>query len=130
MSAQVPNTPPEVRRVKFTQPSALNVEVVGADGQTGETFILVGAPGNMIIRAIMAPASGLTYDLIIKRDGKEVRRVPSDLLLSSQQGPIFPGFPIGIRPGQIQFAVEQTAGSPGAINADIVFARSLVTVIS
>ena len=130
MSMQTPQTPPQVRRVKFDQPSALNVVVVGADGQTGLKFFLIGAPGNAIVRAIMSPGSGTAYDLIVMRDGQEVRRIPSTLLASSQQGPIFPGFPIALRPGQIQFAIEQTSGSAAAVNADIVFARSLVTVVS
>ena len=130
MSAQVPQTPPQVRRIKFDAPTGLNTVKIGTDSQTGETTVLVGAPGNVIIRAIMVPGSGLTYDLLILRDGTEVRRIPSTLLSAGQQGPIFPGFPISIRPGQIQFGIEQTAGALTAVNADIVFARSLVTVIT
>ena len=129
MSAR--NVPtPETRRINFAAPSALNTEVLGNDSQTGQGFTLVGSQ-NMIMRAIVnLSATDVTGDLILKRDGKEVRRWPSSLLLSSQQGPVFPGFPLTVRPGQIQFYFEQSAGTAAAQSVDLVWARSLIVVTS
>lgn len=129
MSMQNRAAVPETRRINFAA-GTINNEVLGTDSQTGQGFTLVGSP-NMILRVIFNPsATNVTGDLILKRDGKEVRRWPSSLLLSSQQGPVFPGFPLSVRPGQVQFYFEQTAGTAAAQSVDIVWMQSLITVVS
>ena len=129
MSARPPSVP-ETRRVNFSAPSALNTETLGSDALTGQEFLIL-ATQNMMLRIIAnLSATDVAGDLILKRDGKEVRRWPSSLLLSSQQGPVFPGFPLDVRPGSIQFYFEQTAGTAAAQSVDIVFMHSLVVVTS
>lgn len=128
MSARIP--PQEVRTINFAAPSGLNVEVLGTDSQTGQGFMLLGSP-NALLRAIAnLSATGVTGFLILKRDGKEVRRWPTTLLSSAQQGPIFPGFPLPIRAGQVQWYFEQTAGTAAAQTVDLVFNNSLIQVVS
>lgn len=120
---------PETRRINFAA-GVNDSETLGTDSRTGQGFTLVGSQ-NMIMRVIYnPPAADATGDLILKRDGKEVRRWPSSLLLSSQQGPIFPGFPLTVRPGQVQFYFEQNAGTAAAKSVDIVWAHSLIPVVS
>lgn len=128
MSARIPAQ--EVRTINFAAPSGLNLEVLGTDSQTGQGFTLIGSP-NAIIRAIVnKSATNVVGFLILKRDGKEVRRWRTTILDSDQQGPIFPGFPLPIRPGQVQFYFEQTAGTAAAQSVDIVFNQSLIQVVS
>lgn len=127
MSQQAPV--PETRRINFAA-GTNDDETLGTDSRTGQGFTLVGMQ-NMIMRIIYnPPATDAVGDLILKRDGKEVRRWPSSLLLSSQQGPVFPGFPLSVRPGQVQFYFIQTAGTAAAKTVDIVWARSLIPVVS
>lgn len=122
---------PETRRVNFAAAAALNTEVKGVDALTTNGFLLIGMPGNVILRAILnKSATNVLGDIIFKRDGKEVRRIPSTLLDSTQQGPYFPGFPLTVSPGQIQVYFEQTAGTAAAQTLDLVFQHSLIQVIS
>ena len=116
---------PETRRYTFAQPSALNVEVLGNDALTGQGFITL-QEGNMIDRVIIDTNGD--WDIILKRDGKEVRRWPGSLLRSDQQGPYFPGFPLTVRPGQIQLWAEQRSGTLAANGISVVWQHSLVPV--
>ena len=120
----------EVRTINFAAPSGLNTEVLGTDSQTGQGFTLIGSP-NALLRAIAnLSATDVVGFLILKRDGKEVRRWRTTLLNATQQGPVFPGFPLPLRPGQVQFYFEQTAGTAAAQSVDLVFNQSLIQVVS
>jgi len=134
MSATQQATPQESRRVDFSAPTTVGDEVLGTDSQTGQGFILVGATGNrgqgnLVIRAIINDAT-VPFDVILKRDGKEVRRWPSSLLSAILPGPVWPGFPLPIRPGQIQFYAEQKSGTAEPITVDFIWATSLIQVVS
>lgn len=126
MSAQAMT--PEQRTYNFATPTALNVEVLGTDNLTGQGFITLAA-ANAMLRGILSQGSGAKGFIILKRDGKEVRRWSSDLLLSSQQGPNFPGFPLTVRAGQVQLYYVQTSGTLAAATLDMMWAQSLVPVV-
>ena len=122
---------PEQRQLNFGAPSAVNVEVLGTDNLTAQGFTLVGEPGNIITRIFGdAPTAASKYQLIMKRDGKEVRRWSSDLLKSTLQGPVWQGFPLAVRGGQIQFYLTQDNGTPEAHTVFIMWANSLIPVMS
>jgi len=123
-------TPQETRRVDFAAPTTIGDEVLGTDSQTGQGFTLVGAPGNAMIRQIINTGTATNYTIILKRDGKEVRRWPSSLLQSTLQGPVWPGFPLPVRAGQIQFYAVQNAGAVEAVSIDVIWANSLITVVA
>ena len=126
---QIPANEP--REIDFAAPTTVGDEVLGTDSQTLQGFITLASP-NAILRMIIEPATPNTkFDIIIKRDGKEVRRFPSDLLLSTLPGPYFAGFPLPIRPGAIQFYAEQKSGSTGvAAKLYVIWNHSLVQVVS
>ena len=122
--------PQETRRVIFSQATRVGDEVLGTDKRTGQGFILVGAPGNTVIRILINGIGDNVFDIILKRDGKEVRRWPSSLLSPLLPGPVWPGFPLPVRPGQIQFYAEQEGGTAIPISIDVIWANSLITVTS
>ena len=121
----------EQRQISFSAPTTLGDEVLGSDELTTQTFTLVGAPGNMIIRMYGdAITEASKFQIILKRDGKEVRRYHSDIIKSSLQGPYWAGFPIHVRPGQIQFYCVQDNGAVEAHKIYVMWQTSLITVVS
>lgn len=131
MSARQQAPAQEQRQINFAVATALNEEVLGKDQQTSQEFTLVGAPGNQIIRIYAdATTEASKFQVIMKRDGKEVRRFHSDLLKSSLQGPFWAGFPLPVRPGQIQFYLVQDNGVLETHTIYIMWTTSLITVVS
>lgn len=125
----IPMGAEEVRIIDFAAPSALNTDVIGVDGQTGESFFNL-ATINSIIRAIEDNAQDQTekYTYRIERDGYLIRSIYSDLVKAESPGPVFPGFPLNLSPGQYQVRMQQTVTGDGlaARKLSLVFQKSLV----
>lgn len=119
----------EVRVIEFAVPSALNSDIVGTDSQTGESFINL-ATVNSIIRAIEDNAQDQSekYTYRIERDGYLIRTLYSDLAKAESPGPVYPGFPLNLSPGQYQIRMQQvvTGDALAARNLSLVFQKSLV----
>lgn len=118
----------ETRVIAFSIPLALNgVPILGVDSKTNETFMNL-ATINTIIRAIEDQAQGTVpkYIYSIERDGYLIRDLFSDLIKPEIQGPVFPGFPLNLRPGQYQIRMIQTVGTLSARTLSLVFQKSLV----
>jgi len=119
----------ESRDIDFAAPGALNTPVLGSDSQTGETFFNL-ATINSLIRAIEDLAQGDTriYEYHIERDGYLIRILRSDQVKRELQGPIWPGFPLNLTPGQYQVRMQQTAtgGGLAARTLTAIWQKSLV----
>lgn len=117
----------EVRVIAFTVPGALNIPVLGTDSMTSESYFNLGTI-NSIIRAIenLVQSDSRKYEYRIERDGYLIRTLYSDLVKAEIQGPIFPGFPLNLSPGQYQIRMLQTVGALEARNLSLVFQKSLV----
>lgn len=83
----------------------------------------------MILRGLPA---NQTADVELQRGGRKVRDWPSDLLLSSREGPFFPGFPTNVGAGTIQLeAIATTAITADTeLTLDVIFAAAPETVVS
>jgi len=125
----IPMGAEEVRIIEFSAPTALATDVLGIDSQTGESFFNL-ATINSIIRVIEDQTQSATpkYTYRIERDGYLIRSLYSDLAKSESPGPVYPGFPLNLAPGQYQIRMQQTVTGTGlsARNLSIVFQKSLV----
>jgi len=68
------------------------------------------------------------YEYRIERDGYLIRQFFSEELKRELQGPIWPGFPLNLSPGQYQLRMLQTATGGGLAARDLtlVWQKSLV----
>ena len=125
----IPPGSEESRLMIFTAPGAVDIPVLGTDSQTGESFFNL-ATINSIIRGIEDLAQGdlREYEYRIERDGYLIRTIRSDQVKRELVGPIWPGFPLNLSPGQYQIRMLQTAlgGGLQARNLTMIWAKSLV----
>jgi len=118
----------ETRLITFTIPLALSgVPIVGVDSKTGNNFFNLSTI-NSIIRAIEDQLQTVVpqYEYAIERDGYLIRTLYSYLVKPESPGPVFPGFPLNLRPGQYQIRMIQTVGTLAARNLSLVFQKALV----
>jgi len=124
----IPMGAEETRQITFAAPGALDTDVLGVDGQTGETFFKL-ATINSIIRAIEDQLQAATpvYIYRIERDGYLIRTLHSSLVKAEIQGPVFPGFPLNLTPANYQIRMQQTVTGTGlaARILSLVFQKSL-----
>jgi len=125
----IPMGAEEIRAVNFAAPANNTAFVLGTDSETTETYFNL-ATINSIIRAIEDQLQTATpkYIYQIRRDGYKIRDMRSDLVKAEQQGPIFPGFPLNLSPGQYQIYMQQPVTGTGlaARVLTIVWQKSLV----
>lgn len=124
----IPPGAEETRLITFTIPLSLSgVPILGIDNKTGNAFFNL-ATINSIIRAIEDQLQAATpqYEYAIERDGYLIRTLYSYLVKPDTQGPVFPGFPLNLRPGQYQIRMIQTVGTLAARNLSLVMAKALV----
>jgi len=119
----------ESRILEFAAPGALDTPVLGTDSKTGQGFFNLGTI-NSIIREIEDLAQGDTrlYEYRIERDGYLIRSFYSEEVKRELQGPVWPGFPLNLSPGQYQIRMLQTATGGGLAARDltIIWQKSLV----
>jgi len=119
----------ETRQINFTAPGALDTNVLGSDSKTTETFFNL-ATINALIRSWEDLAQGDTrlYEYDIIRDGYLIRTLFSEQLKVEIQGPVYPGFPLNLSPGQYQIQMRQVATGGGlqARSLNVVWQKSLV----
>jgi len=129
LNKDLPQGAEESRIINFAAPGALDTAVLGTDSQTGQGFFNLGTI-NSIIRALEDLAQGDTrlYEYRIERDGYLIRSVYSEEVKRELQGPIWPGFPLNLSPGQYQIRMLQTATGGGLAARDLtlVWQKSLV----
>jgi len=101
-----------VRQVDQAAAGALDTDVTLTDLQTGDRFWTNSRP-NFIqdITNAIDPIAGLQYLVTTQRNGKETKRWYSAMLLTTFNGPSRPGFPVFLRPGQINIVGQQTLGA-------------------
>ena len=119
----------ETRQVNFALPTALDENVLGTDSKTNLQYFNL-ATINAIIRAWedLAQTDTRLYEYDILRDGYLIRTLYSQQLKVEIQGPIFPGFPLNLSPGQYQIQMRQVATGGGlqARSLNVVWQKSLV----
>jgi len=125
----IPMGAEESRVIEFAAPGALDTPVLGTDSKTGQGFFNLGTI-NSIIREIEDLVQGDTrlYEYRIERDGYLIRSFYSEEVKRELQGPIWPGFPLNLSPGQYQIRMLQTATGGGLAARDltIIWQKSLV----
>jgi len=125
----LPSGAEESRVLEFAAPGALDTPVLGTDSKTGQGFFNLGTI-NAIQREIEDLAQGDTrlYEYRIERDGYLIRSFYSEEVKRELQGPVWPGFPLNLSPGQYQIRMLQTATGGGLAARDltIIWAKSLV----
>lgn len=104
----------ETRIIEFNAPNALNVDVIGVDEKTRESFLNFQQP-SQLIRGIQIIATASEVDQQFEFDvlvnGYVQRTLYSDQLKANLQGPIWPGFPLNFGPGQKQLQMRQVTKS-------------------
>jgi len=129
MNKDLPMGAEESRVLEFAAPGALDTPVLGTDSKTGQGFFNLGTI-NSIIREIEDLAQGDTrlYEYRIERDGYLIRSFYSEEVKRELQGPVWPGFPLNLSPGQYQIRMLQTATGGGLAARDltIIWQKSLV----
>lgn len=104
----------ETRTITFAAPTGIGVPVIGVDNATNETFFNLTTI-NSIIRAVEDQAMGATrkYEYEITRDNYKIRSLVSDFCKVEIQGPVFPGLPLNLSPGQYQIKMIQKVQGDG-----------------
>ena len=129
MNQDIPSGAEETRVIEFAAPASLNTAVLGTDSKTGLGFFTLGTI-NSIIRALEDLAQGdtRTYEYLLERDGYLIRSFYSESVKREIQGPIWPGFPLNLSPGQYQIRMQQltTGGGLAARELAIIYQKSLV----
>jgi len=119
----------ETRPITFTAPASNTDEITGIDSKTGNIFFNL-ATINSIIRAWEDQIQAATplYEYKIERDGYEKRTLYSQQLKVEIQGPVYPGFPLNLLPGQYQIKMTQPTTGTGlaARVLNLVFQKTLV----
>jgi len=119
----------ESRVIEFAAPGSLDLAVLGTDSKTGQGFFNLGTI-NALIRALEDLAQGdtRTYEYRVERDGYLIRSLYSEEVKRELQGPIWPGFPLNLTPGQYQLRMLQltTGGGLAARELTLVWQKSLV----
>jgi len=119
----------ETRQVNFTIPITLGIGILGTDSKTGLQYFNASTI-NSIIRAWedLIQTDTRLYEYDILRDGYLIRTLYSQQLKVEIQGPIFPGFPLNLRPGQYQILYRQVVVGGGLQKRDlnVVWAKALV----
>lgn len=127
--SDIPNGMEETRQMMFSAPTALNQNVFGVDSKTRESYFNL-ASINSLIRAWenLAQSAPELYEYDIMRDGYVIRTLYSQQLKVEMQGPIFPGFPLNLQPGQYQVRMRQvaTGGGLSARILSMVWKKALV----
>lgn len=133
MSAtRIATTQEQMRKVDFAAVGA-NATVTGTDSKTGYQYQRLQTP-NFLMRAYLSAdqTNGANLTVQMLRDGVVIREFDYSQLLrgSSAPGPDFPGFPLGIAPGDIQWKLVNTGGTAqsGAIALIQIWAHSLIQV--
>ena len=129
---------PDVVSVDFSIPAnfPVNGKVIGTIRRTGVTQLELTRNNRLQWAPLVITLANMgSFNLNIKRGGREIRHFPQQLLNTGRAGPYFPGFPQNIGAGQIQFEVEKTGStagtnSAGTITIDMVFAASTQIVTS
>jgi len=126
--SQIPEGMEESRLVTFTAPTQLDQNVLGVDAQTGETFLNL-ATINEIIRTLedLAQGADRSYEYDVTRDGYLIRTIRSDQMKAQLQGPVWPGFPLGLSPAIYQIVMRQVTLGSGlqAREVNFIFKKSL-----
>jgi len=129
LNKDLPMGSEETRVIEFAAPGALDTAVLGTDSKTGQGFFNLGTI-NSIIREIEDLVQGDTrlYEYRIERDGYLIRSFYSEQVKREIQGPIWPGFPLNLSPGQYQIRMLQTAtgGGLAARDLSIIWQKALV----
>jgi len=129
LNKDIPMGAEESRVIEFAAPGALDTPVLGTDSKTGQGFFNLGTI-NSIIREIEDLAQGDTrlYEYRIERDGYLIRSFYSEEVKRELQGPVWPGFPLNLSPGQYQIRMLQTATGGGLAARDltVIWQKSLV----
>jgi len=101
-----------VRQIDQAAAGALDVDVTLTDLQTGDRF-WTNSRQNFIqdITNAIDPIAGLQYLVTTQRNGKETKRWYSAMLQTAFNGESRPGFPVLLRPGQINWVGQQTLGA-------------------
>jgi len=107
-----------VRQINFAAPAALNTDRIFTDDQTGDAF-WTNSRDNWILNLTNAvdPAAGLLYFYKTQRNGKEKKRWYTNQSLTTFTGEVRSGFPVFLGKGQLQWAIQQSAGALTAQNA-------------
>lgn len=119
----------ETRTINFAAPANNTAFVLGTDSETTESYFNL-ATINALIRAIEDQLQAATprYIYQIRRDGYKIRDLPSQLVKAETPGPVFPGFPLNLNPGQYQIYMQQPVTGTGlaARTLTMVWQKSLV----
>jgi len=125
----IPMGAEETRAFNGVAPADNTAFVLMSDAETGETFFNL-ATINSIIRMIEDQLQAATPQYIyqIRRDGYKIRDFRSNIVKAEIQGPVFPGFPLNLRPAQYQIYMQQPVTGTGlaARILSVVFQKSLV----
>jgi len=129
LNKDLPMGSEESRVLEFAAPGALDTAVLGTDSKTGQGFFNLGTI-NSLIRGLEDLAQGdtRTYEYRLERDGYLIRSLFSEEVKRELQGPIWPGFPLNVSPGQYQLRMLQltTGGGLAARELTLVWQKSLV----
>lgn len=100
-----------VRQIDQGAAGALDTDVTLTDLQTGDRF-WTNTRNNFIqdITNLFDPAAGVRYLVTVQRNGKETKRWYSPMLLTTFNGESRPGFPVFLRPGQLNWVGQQLLG--------------------
>jgi len=125
----IPMGAEETRNFVGVAPGNNTAFVLMSDAETTETFFNL-ATINSIIRMIEDQLQTATpqYLYQIRRDGYKVRDLRSNIVKAEIQGPIFPGFPLNLRPAQYQLYMQQPVTGTGLAGRtlSVIFQKSLV----
>jgi len=126
--SKIPEGMEESRLISFSAPGSLDADILGVDVQTGETFLNL-ATINEVLRTIedLAQGADRAYEYDITRDGYLIRTIRSDQMKAQLQGPVWPGFPLGLSPAIYQIVMRQTTLGSGlqAREVNFIFKKSL-----
>ena len=129
MPQDIPDGMDETRQINFTLPTELNQNILGTDVRTQLSYFNLGTI-NVMLRAWedLAQSNTRLYEYDILRDGYVVRTLFSQQLKVEIPGPVFPGFPLNLSPGQYQIQMRQTATGSGLQkrSLNVVWKKSLV----
>jgi len=114
---------PIVRQIDHGTGS-LDTEATATDVQTGLEFQTLSKSNRLIdITNAGDPTSSNIYLVKLIREGREVRRWTSPMLLTTVDRHV--GFPVDVGAGQIQWYVTQTAGTAAAQSFMLTYLRDL-----
>ncbi len=114
---------PIVRQIDHAS-TALGTEATATDSQTGLEFQTLSKANRLIdITNAGDPATSIIYLIKMVREGREVRRWTSPMLLTTIDRHV--GFPVDLAPGQIQWYITQNIGTATAHSFMLTFMNDL-----